>query len=372
MVRTVRFPWYGSTMRLILCKQTAFEFWCRVDKPLEETSVRSRLCQANGAVGKAAELAAFPMMVQPAVLPTAKMLAFEASRPVLPEKDTGSFCSGVLASLPAPLHVYTGIEERRLPSKAIVCHQLSKPLPSGSFRRIGKDLYVSSPELCFVEMAGLLSPIQLLEFGYLLCGTYPGRYPGEAPPARPPLTSCSKLASFAEAMKGRRGCASARRAIGYIEEGSASPRETQLAMLLSLPTKLGGYGFPKPQMNYRICFGKREKALFGRDHIVLDLYWSRFRVALEYDGQAFHSSDQRLSSDRRKEGELACRNIIVMRIDKMQMRNSNHIYVIAKKLARLMGRRVPEPTTDQWRKRQQLFNQLHRQSLLNSLERHFR
>ena len=45
------------------------------------------------------------------------------------------------------------------------------------------------------------------------------------------------------------GKAKAKRALKYVIDGSLSPMETMVYMLLCLPVMLGGYGLPKPEMN---------------------------------------------------------------------------------------------------------------------------
>lgn len=330
-------------MKIILCKQTALRFWCKADGALGSVSSYSSLCSAEGATGALTDRAAV-------------VLASVFKAPGLSEEG----------ALPLPLHVYVGPATSRAPAKEVVRHLLSRPMPPGAFRRIGEGVFVSSPELCFLEMADEMPFHQLVEWGFLLCGTYAAHAGPEGPRRRPALTTVRKIEAFIDAAGSCRGCAMARRALDCVIEGAASPREAHLAMLMSLPTKRGGYGFPRPLMNHRIDFSNGEKSLFGRAFVVLDLYWPQYKVALEYDGEAFHSTDQRLSSDRRKEGELALRGIAVLRVDKMQMRNSNQVYVIARKLAKLMGRQLPRPTRRQWLNRQRLFTDLLRNGLLGT------
>ena len=260
----------------------------------------------------------------------------------------------------APLHVMVGDAKKRSQSKTVVCHVRSTELPSGALRRIGKNIFIASPELCFFEMAGVLSFPKLIEFGYLLCGTYTVSPSAPEKNKREPLTTKRKLESFAKRMKDPRGRATALKALSYVVEKSASPRETKTAILLALPVRLGGYGFDLPQMNYKIDFSARERELFGKSYVLLDLYWPLYRIAIEYDGHENHSSPDDLARDRRKSSEMSYRGIEVIRVDKQQMASPFQVHVLSKKLARAMGKRFRKPTPQEWERKVRLFQEIMR------------
>lgn len=257
-----------------------------------------------------------------------------------------------------PVHLLTDRKSRRMPTEAIICHLRTAPLAKGAFRRLGPKLLIASPELSFLEMAGVLPLPKLAEYGCLLCGTYTADYATPCINDRKPLTSKDRLADFIEAMSGTNGCKQARRALRSVTEGAASPYESKLMLLLSMPTKQGGYGFPLPEFNRRIDFSKREQRLYGRPFVVLDLFWPHARVGIEYDGQAYHSSAEDLGRDRRKNSELSCKGITVLRVDREQLATPSSVYVLAQKLARLMGRQLHRPSPQQWRARRLTFAQL--------------
>ena len=107
-------------------------------------------------------------------------------------------------------------------------HLFTGPLPGSSILRASDDVLVSSPELCFFQMASQLPLVKLIELGYELCGSYslinsdgvgPGQAAGQAAGQtagqaasqaatgqaatgqgflqRPPLTSAKRLDVFA-------------------------------------------------------------------------------------------------------------------------------------------------------------------------------
>lgn len=259
---------------------------------------------------------------------------------------------------PPPFHLLVGPDARRVATAHMVCHQSRCKYPPGSFRKIRKGVYVVSPELLFLQMALQLSFPKLVELGFFLCGTY--AYDGECGLIgdRMPLTKVSSLASYLTRCEGMRGNAKAKRALACVCEGSASPQETRLAMLFSLPKKKGGYGFPKPQMNYRIGYSSQERELYGRHYSILDIYWPDWKLGVEYDGREYHGDSDAIARDRRKSSEMATRNITIVRVDRNQLRGTQDVFVLAKKLGRIGKRYVLTPSPSQWQAKAALFSEL--------------
>lgn len=257
-----------------------------------------------------------------------------------------------------PLHLLVSAQARRNPSKRIICHQRTIPLPPNSLQQLAPGLFIASPELCFLEAASILPFPKLVELGCFLCGTYYLDPQAGMVNGKQQLTTKAKLTLFLESAGGGRGCAQAAQALCFVAEGAASPYEAKLCLLLCLPTKQGGYGFPFPTLNQCIRFAKRDRALFGHDRVVVDLYWEEAKVGIEYDGSAYHSDEGQLTRDRRKDSELSLRGITLLRIDKHQIETASQIHVLARKLARLLGKRLHRPTAAQWRNRRQLHNAL--------------
>lgn len=319
----VKRPLYASSMDLFIGNISAMAYWCKTPVGIDRSTTRTSLHYLKNPI---------------TTLKALKKAAIDAD-------SLGT----------APLHIYATPSSLRRPSQQLICHLATQPFPVSAFRRLTRHVLIASPELSFLEMAASLPLPKLIEYGYLLCGTYcldPSTTSGNN---RPPLTTVAKLKSFLEAAGTRRGCALARRALGLIQEGSASPRETKTALLLCLPMKMGGYGLPRAQLNRTIEFTDRERLLFGRNATVPDLYWPQQKVALEYDGEKHHSESRALSHDRQKESNLAYRGITVLRLDKHQMSNAYQVYVVARKVARSLGRRLAEPTANQWENHRRLF-----------------
>lgn len=131
----------------------------------------------------------------------------------------------------------------------LVHRVLATPTPSRSFHRIADGLHVASLELAFLQMARELDFLNLARLGFELCGSYSLDARAERGFFdRAPLTDPRKIRSFAEASPHLKRRKAVLRALQHVLPGSASPAETRLAMLLSLPCRLGGFGLPKPLM----------------------------------------------------------------------------------------------------------------------------
>lgn len=146
---------------------------------------------------------------------------------------------------PYALAVSKHADRRR--SGLVHCSVASSALPPRSFLRTALGIYVSRAPLAFLQVAPVLPLPHLIELGYALCSHYAfaKAATGIALEAAA-LVDASTLASYAEAAKSMRGAKQARRAARYVLDGSNSPVETLLAMLLTLPLSLGGYALPAP------------------------------------------------------------------------------------------------------------------------------
>jgi len=322
------FPVIVFAMTIYVNNKTALRFWCMVESSLDDVTSACSVCEVREAD---ASLRGVP-----------DELLYDA------------------AGRKQVLHVLVGDSLQRTKTSRIVSHLRTAPYPKGAFRRLAPGVLIASPELCFVEMAAILSLANLVELVFFFCGTYTLNPNASNPSRRLPLTTIRKQAAFIDAMGTVRGCRAARKALALALEGSASPRETKVSMLLYMPTRLGGYGIEAPLLNYQIDFTEREQLLFGRTHVVLDLYWPDYNLAIEYDGEEGHTDGRDIARDRRKSSEMSYRGITVLRVDKEQLSNPYQVYVLAKKCVRLMGKTLRKPTPIQLEQRKALFDAIMR------------
>jgi len=255
-----------------------------------------------------------------------------------------------LAGLPHPLHVMLkAAKNRRINLINTVQHVFSGETPVGCFMKAPNDILISSPEFCFLQMAQTLSFVSLIELGYELCGTYslPSIDDWDPPSRgfndRTPLTSRKKLSTFVSRMPGTFGCKNAVRALRYVLDGSASPMETKLAIILVLPFRDGGYGFAPPQMNGRIERPKTVKGPTTQTSFACDLYWPGHNLAVEYDSDAFHSGSEKIALDAKRKTTLKMFGVETVTVTRSQLRSVAELEKIANVLANSMRRRMVLP-----------------------------
>ena len=241
-----------------------------------------------------------------------------------------------------PLHLAVASKPQRLRRAGIECHLLeANRLPPQSFVPVSPGVYSASPELCFINLAGELPFLALIELGFELCGSYSiDRSTDRGFADRQPLTSAARLAEYARDASGLHGSATARRAARYVIDGAASPKESQLAMLLTLPTRLGGYGFEKPQLNGAVDVPPSLQREFKAKHLYCDLYWPDHDVAVEYDSDQYHTGPERNTHDSERQTKLKRLGVEPISVTKDQLYDANRFETVVKLVAQYTGRRL--------------------------------
>lgn len=167
-------------------------------------------------------------------------------------------------------------------------------------------LCVVSPEVLFLEMAALLSGIELVKLGYELCGVYslPMSQPNYAGTPRgfnrrKALTSVERLTAHVASQSSNRSVKKARWALRYVLDGSASPKETELCMLMVLPRKIGGYGLGKPEIRHDFATSSEVLLFLSGKSTAFDLYWPDAGVSLRYTDEAHVGDTNERKRNRR-------------------------------------------------------------------------
>ena len=317
---------YLSGMAFCICHISALEFWRSLD-----SSNRTRLL---------------------ACVASRKMSAL--APPFEKGARTGKVAIGVLeealqdlsGGLSRPVHILVPSESYRLRSESVIAHAHSNSYPKKSFCKISEEWLVVVPELAFVQHACKASIVELLVVGAEITGSYAverDSLDGDIEGCgcgfvhSEPLTSLKKIQSYVDRVSGEHGVKNARRALRYIPENCASPMEAVLAILLHAPRSLGGYGLPKPCMNYRIDMSGSAKWLSAKTYYVCDLYWPQAKLCVEYDSNMFHTGPDRIAADSARRTALAQKGITVVSVTGNQIANSVEMDRTALLLAKRLG-----------------------------------
>lgn len=212
--------------------------------------------------------------------------------------------------------------------------------PSRSFYKIAQDLYISTPEAAFLQLGKESSLIQLITIGYELCGSYGLSAQSDSGfLRREPRSNPQFIERYLEKCDGIHGVKAAKRASSYIAKGSASPMESLLSMLLCLPPSLGGFGLPRPELNFPI--ETNEGGIVMRR---CDLYWPNQRFALEYDSDTFHSDASKLHLDSSRRSTLEKAGVHVVSVTKNQVFDRGQLFNLATIVSKRLGKRLsPTP-----------------------------
>lgn len=228
-------------------------------------------------------------------------------------------------------------------STCVVPHRWVAALPPGSFLHLSDEVRLSSAEFLFLQMAAVLSFVDLLLLGYSLCGTYQPANISRGFIHRPPLTNVDRLRRYLRNVApGTRGLKKALSAVDYIVDGSNSPMETRSVLQLVLPASLGGFGLPLPQMNQRVDFDNQAQKLSKMPYCVVDAMWPQAKYALEYLGLDYHDDPGR---DVGRSMGLTSMGYAVQEVTSEQVRNGNGMSEVAEKLRERLKPRASKATS---------------------------
>ena len=270
--------------------------------------------------------------------------------------------AGTLEHIPSDLvvgedKVHLMVSERGLrhDSPGVHCHlMVDKGLPEGSFAQLSDDVLLPSVELCFALMAKSLSQAELLRLGMELCGRY--RKVGNGVRYwREQLTSSDRLVRFAGMLE-QRGSGVAGRAAARLVDGSGSPRESVIALMCTLPTKLGGYQLPKPAMNLPMDLDGDAQLIAGQYIAAGDLYWEKSKLIVEYDSDQAHA-ERRAHDVERRDG-IESMGIRVITITTDQARDFSRLDACIRMAAKHIRGREIAPSPEVEKRRRELYRSL--------------
>lgn len=249
--------------------------------------------------------------------------------------------------LAPPLDIVVGRVGDRVYQGSVACHLWSGAIPAGSFQRVGSGLFVATPEHCFLERTRRRHDsrsdacLDVVRTGFYVCGDYAlleRKADDEGLSCRLRLSTPRALGRYLGDVEVR-GTRLAADLLEYVVEGSASPRETALAMQLVLPHRLGGFHLAKPLLNYRVDIPRSLRTQAGPRSYRIDLCYPRARVAVEYDG-LFHSGLDRIARDARRRNDLEAMGWRTIVVTARQLGSFEEMTKVAREIASCLGGRM--------------------------------
>ena len=258
---------------------------------------------------------------------------------------------GLSGMLALPVHVAVRERTHQRFQCGVVKHGVSVELPEPAAYKVSERLYVALPELCLVQMGAQASEVDLALLAYEFCGFYAVRTPkdggvtvssrggkasrplwGEEFACRKPLTTVRKAYRFARSVPGMHGVKSARKVLSYIQDGSISPVQTAMVLLLAGPTRIGGMGFEGAILNKLVPTREGERWV--------DIVWPQYGIGLELsDCASVAAYRSRLQRDRRRR-MTKVDEVSVFAACSQDFTDLDRFDSLARNIARAMGKRV--------------------------------
>lgn len=258
-----------------------------------------------------------------------------------------------------PLHILVGRHTGSERDRNWCSHLITDALPDKSIVSLTEDIQCVNVGLAFLQEAARRSLVKTIILGFELCGTYRNELiEGDTVYQTKPLTDVINLRRMVERCSNLAGSQTAKEALRYVRDGSASPAETSAAMLFGLPCRLGGYGLGMPDMNVRKSCGNTAKRLTDRTHLICDLYWKEGGIDLEYQSRDFHSGELNRIRDSRRANALKSMGINYVSITNDELMNMAAVDAVASTIAAFMGKRIRTRYKDYVERKRALRNAL--------------
>lgn len=183
--------------------------------------------------------------------------------------------------------------QKRANRRHLKTRLLSKKLPAKSLITASRKMSFASPELIIAQLAVKYSPVQLAQIIMEFTGTYSlspdasdSRY--ETRFGAPQVTTVSRINAMMQHMPRVVARHKLVDALEMAIEGSASPTETIIALMLSLPAENGGYEMGAPVLNPRIAAPENLREHLLQREYYPDIFFQDCYADVEYESTAFH------------------------------------------------------------------------------------
>ncbi len=237
-----------------------------------------------------------------------------------------------------PVHIAVPKKMNRVKDEEIICHAMSKQVSPDSLRQLADGVFISSPEMCFLQAARDLPIHQLVQLANNLCAIYVvDPYEDYGQRRREPVTSVDEIKKFLLKQQRYLNLKRARIAINYALDHSNSPMETNLATLALLPWRYGGYNLKAPKLNLDVNLSETGADHLGRDTVCCDMVWVDEKVVLEYDSNLAHLSPSQHAMDKKRATALALSGYTVICVTAQDIRNFSAIENLFMRIRAALG-----------------------------------
>lgn len=250
-------------------------------------------------------------------------------------------------SFKKPVHVAVPKKMNRVGNDEIICHAMPKALEPESFWQVADGVFLSSPELCFLQAARELPIHKLVQLANNLCAIYVlDPYEDFGQRRRDPITSAEEIQKFLNGIGRFKNIQTARTAARYILDRANSPMESNLATIGILPWRYGGYSLKKPCLNEDIGLSKTGAEHLGRETICCDMVWKDEKVVLEYDSNLAHLSPDQHTEDKKRITALSLSGYQVISVTAKEVRSFRDVEELFLRIRTALGMRTDSARVD--------------------------
>lgn len=252
---------------------------------------------------------------------------------------------GITPEDAATIDILVPFVSQRCRTRGTRSHVFGRLIREEMIAQVAEGVWVTNAALTFVQAAAWADPLELLEFGYEACGSYETSLgAGDAYRTRPALATRADITGYLGLLGGANGVCRARRTFSLVREGSRSPMETALAIMLALPRAQGGMGLADFSMNHRVDMPASMRTAFSSSFLELDLYFPKAGLALEYDGES-HAELKRRTHDADRVAALSMLGIRVRTITSRHFSHKLEMHRALNGIAQLLGA-APDTTAE--------------------------
>lgn len=241
--------------------------------------------------------------------------------------------------------------ENRKTKAPFTFHQLPSNVMDGHVTALQNGFGIVDDTLLFLQAAAWMTFLELVEYGYELCGTYRTDHldVGIDTERQHAQTAASLMHALDNDLRGMAGIRQARNALRFVHDGSRSVMESGLAMLICLPQTEGGLGIEDIEMNHRIEVEGSDRRFTKSPYFEIDVYKIGSKRGAEYDGRD-HTSGERRSHDAERRNALAEMGYSFKTLTAGQFANQLSLHRALCSVAKSFG--IDPPTSSEFQARQ--------------------
>lgn len=249
---------------------------------------------------------------------------------------------GLSLSQLEPIDMMVNFDFERTRASGIRCHAFGRLLPTDHLVELTSGILITDEVFTFALASSWMQPLEQLEFGYEICGSYRmGLSPFDPYSEKSLDTSVFDIKKFLGFHPGVHGFKKSSRVARHIRDRSASPAETIIAILLTLPQSQGGLGIRAMELNARVDIPPDLSSLARSKFFKIDALIQRagVRVGIEYKG-GHHDEPDRKGRDAEREAVLAAMGYKMISITSAQLTSQLACHRSINAVANALGIRI--------------------------------